>query len=72
MNYIRDVAGHDRHLRVLRQMTVERRLQAALELSELTRHLFAEGLRRRYPHVPERELRQLARQRLELCHSRRS
>lgn len=67
-----DRATHQQRLRVLRAMSPDQRLRATLALSELTRQLFYEGLRRRYPGLPEPELRRLFRERLDLCHSRTS
>jgi len=72
MRYIEDAAGHLHRLRVLRRMTPEQRLVAALELSEWTRALFAEGLRRRFPDLSEQDFQAIFRQRLALCYSRSS
>jgi hypothetical protein len=57
-------------IRVLRAMSPEQRVAAALELSELTRQLFEQGLRRRFPDLGEIEFRNLLRARLDLCHNR--
>jgi hypothetical protein len=62
--------AHRQRLRILRAMTPEERLIQALELSDFVRALFEEGLRRRFPHLPESEFRSLNLQRLELCHNR--
>jgi hypothetical protein len=51
-------------------MTAEERLIQALDLSDFVRELFAEGLRRRFPDLSEREFRTLLVQRLDLCHNR--
>ena len=72
MRHIADTSSHALQLRVLRRLTAEQRLVAALELSEFTRALFAEGLRRRYPDLPDEVRHSLFRTRLDLCHSRRS
>ena len=40
-------------------MTPAQRLAKALELTELGRRLFADGLRRRHPELPEGELRRM-------------
>jgi hypothetical protein len=71
MRYIEDT-GHARQMQALRALTPDDRLRQALELSEITRRLFAEGLRRRFPALSETELHQLVCRRLELCHSRMS
>lgn len=72
MRYVADRSGRCQQLRVLRRMTAEQRLVAALELSEFVRTLFAAGLRRRFSRLPDDELQALFRQRLDLCHNRRS
>jgi hypothetical protein len=72
MRPITDISSHYHQLRVLRRMTPNQRLVAALELSELTRALFAAGLRRGYPHLSDADLDALFRTRLDLCHSSRS
>ena len=51
-------------------MPPEARLAQALELSELTRKLFENGLRHRFADLPEAEFRTLLRARLDLCHNR--
>ena len=62
--------AHRQRLRILRAMTPEERLTQALELSDLVRELFEEGLRRRFPHLSEKEFHSLLLQRLDLCHNR--
>lgn len=62
--------NHARYLAVLRGMTPEQRLLKAFELSDLSRQLFEEGLRRRFPDLPEAEFRELLLARLEKCHNR--
>lgn len=62
--------NHRLYIEILRRMTPEARLKKALELSEFAEQLFSEGLRRRFPHLPEEELMALIRERLERCHNR--
>ena len=57
-------------LNILRAMPPEARLAQAMELSELTRKLFEQGLRRRFAVLGEKEFRALLRARLDLCHNR--
>jgi hypothetical protein len=66
----RDDAAEAYRLSVLRAMSPETRLAQALELSEWTRRLFEQGLRRRFGHLDEAEFRALYRARLDLCHNR--
>ncbi len=63
--------NHDLYLRVLRAMTPEQRLLKAFELSALTKALFREGLRKRFPDLPEGEFHKLYLKRLALCHNRK-
>ena len=62
--------NHSIYVRVLRQMTPEQRLFKVSELSHLSRSLFREGLRQRFPDLPEQQLHRLYLERLELCHNR--
>ena len=51
-------------------MTPEQRLNKAFELTEYSKAVFIEGLRRRFPDLAEPEFRQLVLERLEKCHNR--
>jgi hypothetical protein len=62
--------NHAIYLQSLRRMTPEQRLRKALELSELTRRLFSDGLRRANPDLTEAEFRELLLKRLDRCHNR--
>jgi len=61
---------HKEYLRILRKMTPEQRLLKSLELSELTRDLFKQGLRKRFPNLPEEKIREIYLERMEKCHNR--
>jgi hypothetical protein len=62
--------NHRAYLEILRSMTPGQRLQKAFELSELSRLLFLEGLRKRFPDVTKEELHQIFLKRLAKCHNR--
>jgi len=62
--------NHKHYLEVLRNMTPEQRLLKAFELSAFCKALFREGLRRRFPDLPEEEFHKLFLARLALCHNR--
>lgn len=62
--------NHRRYIQTLRQMTPEQRLLKAFELSDFSKALFRQGLRRRFPAMPEEEFEQLFLQRLQRCHNR--
>ena len=62
--------NHARYLQILRAMTPEQRLLKAFELSEFSKALFREGLRRRFPEASDQEFQQLFLDRLAKCHNR--
>jgi hypothetical protein len=62
--------NHERYIQVLRRLTPEQRLLKAFELSAFAKALFVEGLRRRFPDLPEEEFKRLLLERLEKCHNR--
>jgi hypothetical protein len=51
-------------------MTPAQRLAKAFELSELGKRLFVDGMRRRFPDMPEPEFKSLILRRLEKCYNR--
>jgi hypothetical protein len=62
--------NHRLYIEVLRRMTPEQRLAKAFELSALAKRAFIDGLRRRFPNLPEEDFRKLVLVRLEKCHNR--
>ena len=62
--------NHRRYLEILRRMSPEQKLRKAFELTDLSRALFAQGLRRRFPSLSEEELQKLLHDRLAKCHNR--
>jgi hypothetical protein len=46
-----------RQIEILRGMGSEGRLRAAMELSQMSRNLLLEGVRRRHPEYDERQIR---------------
>jgi len=48
---IKEKQNHERFLKVVRAMTEEQRLLKSFELSDLTRTLFKQGLRERFPDL---------------------
>ena len=62
--------NHRRYIEALRRMTPEQRLAKAFELSALGKQLFVDGLRRRFPELPEPEFKSLVLRRLEKCYNR--
>lgn len=62
--------NHGIYIQILRRMTVEQKLRKVFELSEMTRSLFREGLRKRFPDLTEEEFHRIYLERLEKCHNR--
>lgn len=62
--------NHRIYIETLRRMTPEQRLEKAFELSAMARQLFIDGLRKRFPDMPDEEFHQLVLERLALCHNR--
>ncbi len=62
--------NHKIYIQVLRQMSPEKRLQKAFELSEFAKQLFVHGLRKRFPDLSDEEFNKLLLERLDKCHNR--
>lgn len=58
------------YLETLRRMTPEERLLKAFELTEMSRTLFRQGLRQRFPQLSEAELHRVYLEHLARCHNR--
>ncbi len=61
--------NHRMYLEVLRRMTPEQRIAKAFELSDMTKELFRQGLRERFPALPEDQFHALYLERLARCHN---
>ena len=61
--------NHRAYIQTLRRMSAEQRAQKAFELSEFTKQTFLGGLRERFPHLSELDLRHLYLKRLMRCHN---
>ena len=67
---IKALPNHNLYIRVLRRMSSDERLMKAFELTEFSRQLFRQGLRRRFPDLSEPELNKIFLKRLVQCHNR--
>ncbi len=63
----KDRPNHRRYIEVLRGMSSAERLGQAAALSERTRALFLDGLRRRFPELGRDELHALYLERVSRC-----
>ncbi|MGH7140495.1 MAG: hypothetical protein ACREHD_32575 [Pirellulales bacterium] len=61
--------NHRRYIEVLRRMTPEQRLAKAFELSEMSKQLFRQGLRERFPDLDDAAFHRLFLDRLAKCHN---
>jgi len=62
--------NRSQYVEVLRRMTPQQRLAKAFELSELTKRLFRQGLRKRFPELSDEAFHRLYLERLAKCHNR--
>lgn len=67
---LKERPNHAMYLEVLRRMTPAQKLAKAFELSEMTRKLFRQGLRERFPDLSEEDFHKLYLERLARCHNR--
>ncbi len=67
---MKDDLNHAIYIRLMRRLTPEQRLAIAFDLSEFSKRLFIEGLRKLCPDLPQARFRQLVMRRLERCHNR--
>jgi hypothetical protein len=67
---IKDRPNHKICIQVLRQMSPEKRLLKAFELSEFAKQLFIHGLYKRFPDLQEEEIKKILLERLDKCHNR--
>lgn len=67
---LKDQPNRQRYLDALRRMTPAQRLAKAMELTDLGKRLFLHGLRRRFPHATEPQLRQIYLRKIARCHNR--
>ncbi|MBK8394866.1 MAG: hypothetical protein IPL26_06410 [Leptospiraceae bacterium] len=57
------------YLQTLRKMSPSEKFNKVTELNELTKSLFKQGLRKRFPEKSEEEIHSLFLKRLEKCHN---
>jgi hypothetical protein len=57
------------YLQTLRKLSPSEKFNKVMELNELTKSLFKQGLRKRFPNKTEEELHALFLKRLEKCHN---
>ena len=67
---VKNRPNHRIYIQALRRMTPEKRLLKAFELSQFSKELFLQGLRRRFPDIAEEAIRKIYLERIDKCHNR--
>ncbi|MGA3065781.1 MAG: hypothetical protein ABSF29_02925 [Tepidisphaeraceae bacterium] len=67
---LKSQANRALYMQSLRRMTPAQRLAKAMELSELGKRLFLQGLRRRFPALDEAQIHAEFLKRIARCHNR--
>jgi hypothetical protein len=67
---LKSAPNHKVYLEVLKKMSPAERLEKAFQLSKMTKQLFLEGLRKRFPEKNEMEIRSIYLKRIEKCYNR--
>lgn len=67
---IKPQPNHEVYLKTLQKMTPAERLQKAFELSEMTKELFLQGLKKRFPNNSKEKIMEIYLQRISLCYNR--
>lgn len=67
---IKQRTNHTMYLQTLRRMTPEQRLAKAFQLSTMSRQLFLQGLKSRFPLKTEAELKKIYLERIAKCYNR--
>ncbi len=61
---------HKEYIKILKNMSPEKRLLKAFELSEFGKELFKSGLKKRFPELSEEEINKLYLERIQKCHNK--
>ncbi|MCS6975165.1 MAG: hypothetical protein NZM13_11825 [Cyclobacteriaceae bacterium] len=67
---IKSKPNHQLYLHVLMRMTPDERLAKAFALSAWVKHLFLEGLKKRFPEKTKEEIHRIYLDRLTKCYNR--
>ena len=67
---IKDRPNHRIYIQVLREMSPEKRLLKAFELSEFANQLFIHVLHKRFPNLSDEEFKKILLERFDKCHNR--
>ena len=67
---IKPYPNHKIYIKTLQAMSAEKRLLKAFELSDFSKQLFMDGLKKNFSHLSNEEFHKLYLERLEKCHNR--
>ncbi len=67
---IKERPNHRIYIQVLREMSPEKKLLKAFELSEFANKLFIHGLHKRFPNLSDEEFKKKVLERLDKCYNR--
>ena len=67
---IKERPNHRLYIQVLREMSPEKRLLKAFELSDFANQLFIHGLHKRFPNLSDEEFKKMVLERLDKCYNR--
>jgi hypothetical protein len=70
MQNIKPQPNHQIYLQTLQKMTPTERLQKAFELSEMTKQLFLQGIKKRFPDYSAEKTMEIYLKRISLCYNR--
>jgi hypothetical protein len=60
---------HIEYIRLMRKIPPEDKLKKSFELTELTKNLFLAGLKKRFPELPESDIKKIYLKRISRCHN---
>lgn len=58
------------YIEILRKMTPQQRLLKSFELTAMSKSLFLQGLKKRFPDKNEKEIKEIYLERIAKCHNR--
>ncbi len=70
MQNLKPQPNHQIYLQTLQKMTSAERLQKAFELSEMTKQLFLQGIKKRFPDYSTEKIMEIYLKRISLCYNR--
>ena len=60
---------HKEYIKMMRRLSPQDRLKKSFELTELTKSLFLAGIKKRFPHLSDKEIKKIYLERISKCHN---